>query len=290
MKTVKYLMKKIIILLGMFFCCVIVAEAKTTKHHKHKHVVHSQKCKKVTESFSPTRANILLVNLTDNSIINGEYSNNKVSIASISKLMTVYTVLKSNQDFDEVLTVTNRLSNHTRLAKGMTLTRRDLVKLALVHSDNLAAQTLAENFPGGYHSFIYEMNKNAVNLGMNSTVFYEPTGLDPNNSSTLNDIAILTMTASHYQTFRDAAKSENVTITANKGKKTYKIVANATNKMFGKEGVITIKTGFTNAAGFCITMLVNIDNKLYNLVILGARSSQERQKIIERSLQTLRYI
>jgi D-alanyl-D-alanine endopeptidase (penicillin-binding protein 7) len=267
----------------------MVAEAKATKHHKHKHVVHAQKYKKVTESFSPTRANVLLVDLTDNFLLNevSSYSDARFSIASISKLMTVYTILKNNQDFDEVLTVKTTLSNHTKLRRGMRLTRGDLIKLSLVHSDNLAAQTLAENFPGGYHSFIYEMNMNAKSLGMSNTVFYEPTGLDPDNSSTLYDIAVLTKVVSEYPTFREAAQSETVVVHTTNGKKTTRITANSTSNMFGKEGVITIKTGFTNAAGFCITMLVTSQNKLYNLVILGAKSKKERTYIIEKSMKTI---
>jgi D-alanyl-D-alanine carboxypeptidase len=60
--------------------------------------------------------------------------------------------------------------------------------------------------------------------------------------------------------------------------------------MFGKEGVITIKTGFTNAAGFCITMLVNCENKLYSLTVLGARTKQERKIIVEKSLQMINQV
>jgi serine-type D-Ala-D-Ala endopeptidase (penicillin-binding protein 7) len=293
-------MKKILLtILIATFAFVNTADAKThKKEKKSSYVVKKQKKTAKRKAYKSsnyvgcchTNPNILFVNLTDNSIIDGNYSANKVSIASLSKLMTVYTVVKNHQNFNEVLQVNTRLSNHTRLSKGMTLTRGDLVKLALVHSDNLAAQTLAESFPGGFDAFIYEMNKNAKELGMNNTVFFEPTGLNANNSSTIQDILLLTRAASQYETFREAAKSENVVIKAQRGKKTIKITAGATNKMFGKEGVLTIKTGFTNAAGFCITILMSVDNKLYNLIVLGARSSKERQKIIERSMQSLKYI
>ena len=281
-------MKKIIIAaLLLFFSTSVLAH---TKHHK-KHKKHRTKTTQVKKSVPiTTQVNVLLINITDNALINGRLESSKVSIASISKLMTIYTVLKNDQNFNEVLTVKTKLRNHTRLVPGMKLTRGDLVKLSLVHSDNLAAITLSENFLGGQSAFINEMNNNAKELGMMSTEFREPTGLDANNSSTLHDIVLLTNAVSKFETFRQAARTENIVVHATQGKKTITIKANATSKFFGQEGIMTIKTGFTNAAGFCITMLVFADNKVYNIVILGAKSSNERKNIIEKSLQTIHNI
>lgn len=283
-------MKKIILslFLLLFVCPSMAHDKHHKKHYKKSNTHHNKKVKKTSEVYINPHTNVVLINVTDNSVVTGNYHSEKVSIASISKLMTIYTVLKANQNFDEVLTVNSKLSNHTRLSKGMKLTRGDLVKLSLIHSDNLAAVTLSEYFPGGQEMFIVAMNKNAKDLEMHDTVFYEPTGLDANNSSTLRDIAILTNAVSNFATFREAARTENLVIHATKGNKQISIHANPTSKLFGKDGIITIKTGFTNAAGFCITvLLLNDDHKLYNLVILGARSSQERKNIIEKSLQML---
>jgi D-alanyl-D-alanine endopeptidase (penicillin-binding protein 7) len=278
-------MKKILIATLLLFLSTSALShpKKCRKHIKHHcHITH----KKQTV-VNTTHVNVILINTTDNALIGGSLDSSKVSIASISKLMTIYTVLKNEQNFNEKLTVKTKLQNHTRLAPGMTLTRGDLVKLSLVHSDNLAAITLSENFLGGQPSFINAMNKNAKELGMTNTEFHEPTGLNANNSSTLHDIVLLTNAVSKFETFRQAAKTENLVIYATRGNKHLTIKANPTSKFFGREGVVTIKTGFTNAAGFCITMLVFADNKLYNLVILGARSSNERKIIIEKSLQTI---
>jgi len=254
-----------------------------------RHKKHVQK--KQVHSVIHTHANYLLVNLTDNSVVNSSYDNQKLSIASISKLMTVYTVMKNDENMYEVLTVTHSPVNHTRLNKGMALTRMDLVKLALIHSDNLAAITLAENGKGGFNNFIGDMNTNARSLGMFNTVFYEPTGLDANNSSTLSDIATLTAEVSKYDVFREAAQTEKpLTVHAIKKNRLINIIVSPTSTMFGKEGIITIKTGFTNAAGFCITMLVNCENKLYSLTVLGARTKQERKIIVEKSLQMINQV
>lgn len=240
--------------------------------------------------FSTTvmaNTSVLLLNVTDNSIVRGSIDSTRVSIASISKLMTIHTVLKSNQNLNEILTVKSKLRNHTRLARGMKMTRLDLMKLSLVYSDNLAAITLSENYPGGREAFMRQMNIDAKELGMTSTYFGDPTGLDSDNSSTISDISVLTSAVSKYQLVREAAKTEKLTVTATKGKKTITIKVNPTSKFFGQDGMIAIKTGFTNAAGFCITMLVYSNEKVYNLVVLGAHTSKERKKIIEASLNSI---
>ena len=240
--------------------------------------------------FSTTvmaNASVLLLNVTDNSIVRGSIDSTRVSIASISKLMTIHTVLKSNQNLNEILTVKSKLRNHTRLASGMKMSRLDLMKLSLVYSDNLAAITLSENYPGGRETFMRQMNIDAKELGMTSTYFGDPTGLDSDNSSTISDISVLTSAVSKYQLVREAAKTEKLTVTATKGKKTITIKVNPTSKFFGQDGMLAIKTGFTNSAGFCITMLLYSNEKVYNLVVLGAHTSKERKKIIEASLNSI---
>jgi serine-type D-Ala-D-Ala endopeptidase (penicillin-binding protein 7) len=291
-------MKKIILILAILSLGVANVSYAKTKHHKkhathavkhthNKHGKYSKRSKLQPPMYSQSRANILLVNMTDHHLLDGHYDSNKVSIASISKLMTIYTVLKAKQDPMEVLTVTEKSINHTRLSRGMELTRHDLIRLSLIHSDNMAALTLSQNYPGGEEAFVKQMNINAKDLQMFDTMFFESTGLNPYNSSTLHDISLLTSAVSTHEIFRDAAQSDSVTVHARKGKKVITIKAGPTSNMFGKEGVVTIKTGFTNAAGWCVTMLVNSDNKMYNLVILGAKSKNERKYLIEKSLKTI---
>jgi serine-type D-Ala-D-Ala endopeptidase (penicillin-binding protein 7) len=288
-------MKKIILVLAILSLGVAnVSYAKTKHHKKHAthavkatHGKHSKHAKRRTPAYAQSRANILLVNMTDHYLMDGHYESSKLSIASISKLMTIYTVLKAKQDPMEVLTVTEKSINHTRLSRGMELTRYDLIRLSLIHSDNMAALTLSQNYPGGEEAFVKQMNINAKELQMFDTVFFEPTGLNQYNSSTLQDISLLTSAVSNFTVIRDAAQSDSVTVHAKKGNKIVTIKAGPTINMFGKEGVVIIKTGFTNAAGWCVTMLVHSDNKLYNLVILGAKSKNERKYLIEKSLKTI---
>ena len=83
--------------------------------------------------------NSVVYNVTNDTVLHGSLCCEEVSIASISKLMTVYTVLQYNQNMDEKLTVTGNKVVNTKLLKGMILARQELINLALVSSDNLAA-------------------------------------------------------------------------------------------------------------------------------------------------------
>jgi len=247
----------------------------------------------------------VVYDVTNSTVIQGSLDNTELSIASISKLMTVYTVLKADQDLDEKLTVRSARTPNTKLQKGMRLTRRELIDLALVSSDNIAAITLGENFPGGMGYFVYQMNKHADELHMYHTGFIEPTGLSPMNYSSLRDIVTLTKVVSEFKQVQDAAKTQKeinanaegvktVKKVKNKNKVTRdgerKITAHPTSNYFGKDGIVTIKTGFTRAAGFCITMLVRSNDKLYNITVLGAKTKQQRQNIVDASLKRIQRI
>jgi len=232
-------------------------------------------------------ANTVVYNVTSKQVIRGELNSTEVSIASLSKLMTVYTVLSQGQDLDEKLSVKSKKLTNSKVSKGMVATRRDLLDLALISSDNTAAVTLSENFPGGTNYFVYMMNKHADDLGLTHTGFVEPTGLSPMNYSSITDIVALTQIVSQFDIVQRAAQASGTTAQVSRGKKNSKVKGNPTSSYFGKQGVITIKTGFTRAAGFCVTMLVQSNNQLYNITVLGAKTKQERQKIVEKSLKSI---
>lgn len=238
--------------------------------------------------FAMSKPEMVIYNSSQDKVIEGSLQpTNQVSIASISKLMTVYTVLQEHQPLTEKLSVVSNKTSNTRISKGMTLTREDLIKLALVSSDNLASITLAQNYSGGTMAFVKKMNENARMLNMYNTGFVEPSGLSPMNYSTLHDIVQLTNAVSQYSIVNDAAKTKQVIATTTRGKRSISIKANSTSTFFGSQGLVAIKTGFTRAAGFCITMAVNANNQKYNIVVLGATNATERNRIIEDALHII---
>jgi D-alanyl-D-alanine endopeptidase (penicillin-binding protein 7) len=195
------------------------------------------------------------------------------------------------QDLDEVLIVGSHKTPNTVLSKGMQLSRRDLVNLALIYSDNVAAITLSENYANGHAMFMYKMNDFARELDMTHSGFVEPTGLSPMNYSNVADIIKLTKAVSEFDIVKQAAQSNQVSFVqpVKVKKKTVlkRVTKNPTINYFGKEGIVTIKTGFTKAAGFCITLLIHSNNQLYNVTVLGAKTKNERRLLVEKMLKDI---
>jgi len=178
------------------------------------------------------------------------------SIASITKLMTVIAVLDSNQNMQE------KIGNYTR---------DQLIQLALVSSDNRAAITLCDNFPGGRLPCIRYMNEKASYLGMDRTKFVEPTGLSPMNISTALDLLKLVLEASHYPEIIKASNTNHLTFKHNK-----KLTSvNNTNPLVGRGiNFLVSKTGTTKAAGHCLVMMLDTDKGRRIVVLLGMKQGQ----------------
>lgn len=180
------------------------------------------------------------------------------SIASISKLVTAMVVLDAKQDLDEKLT---------------TYTRSQLLQLTLVKSDNRAAQTLCEYYPGGTARCIYAMNVKMKTLGLEQTSFFEPTGLSVFNVSTARELIKLVQAAQDYPEIVEASKTSQVKI---KLKKKW-FIFNNTNPIIGKRhSFIVSKTGYINASGGCIVMMLDTDIGRRIVVVLGSKNTRTR--------------
>jgi D-alanyl-D-alanine endopeptidase (penicillin-binding protein 7) len=202
-------------------------------------------------------------------------------IASVTKLMTAYVVLESRVDLDEKVTIRRQKIESSRvLADGMRLTRNELLQLSLVSSDNLAAKMLAIAHPQGYDAFIAEMNATAQRLGMNNTSYMEPTGLFP-NKSTAWDLHLLNTAVAKYAVFGDTAMSKTSNQAAQNKKGTWqRFVIRNTNAFAGEYDIKVGKTGFTNPAGWCISMLIRHQGQEFDLIVLGSPSKKVRNDLV----------
>jgi len=180
------------------------------------------------------------------------------SIASISKLMTVMVVL-------------DQQTSPTESIKGFT--RQQLIDMALIRSDNHAAEMLCESYVGGKVECIRAMNLKARLLGMSDTSFVEPTGLSVMNVSTARDLIKLVRAASTYPEITHAAETSEVKIKIrNKW-----LVFHNTNPIIGKRHkFIVSKTGYINASGGCIVMMLETDIGNRTVVVLGSKNTQTR--------------
>ena len=187
------------------------------------------------------------------------------SIASITKLMTAMVVLDSGQSLTEI--IPKKLYNKQ-------LTRETLIDLAIVKSDNNAAQMLCDYYPGGYKSCIEAMNSKASLLQMTNSVFTDPTGRMHTNVSTAHDLIKLVFAASKYPLIVEASNMDAVRWPLSKKK-----IAEFrnTNSLVGHGYKFLVsKTGFINKAGGCIVMMIDTANGIRTVVLLGSKNTKTR--------------
>lgn len=205
----------------------------------------------------------------------------EMAIASITKLMTVYVVLESQSNLDELIKITpQKIETSHALKTGMLVTRRELITMSLVASDNLAAKMLAVAHPGGYEIFIEDMNATARKLNMSKSNFIEPTGL-LHNTSTAWDLHLLNRAVKKYSVFSESAMSKTaITSAANKKGLWQQLVIRNTSVFAGAYDLKVGKTGFTNPAGWCISMTIVHKGQEFDIIVLGSPNKQTRNNLV----------
>jgi D-alanyl-D-alanine endopeptidase (penicillin-binding protein 7) len=207
----------------------------------------------------------------DKHIATSNISNTR-SIASLTKIMTAMVALDHDTDLTREIKVVNSklpLSRHSRY---------DVITAMLVRSDNGAADSIAADYPGGRKEFIKAMNRKAREIGMMSTNFRDPSGLSSMNISTAGDVLVMMQISAVYNIIRETSTKKQVIFETYHKKKIRTIELSNTNKplLFKFDEIVVSKTGFTNAAGWCVGMVVEAQSQRFIVVILGARSKQER--------------
>ena len=229
-------------------------------------------------------ATTYVYNVTKDEVVH-EYASERVRpIASVTKLMTAIVVIESGASLNE------KVSYRGFLGKK-ELSREELLKLLLVKSDNQAAEALAKAYSGGRIGFIANMNHKAEQLGMIHTSYEDPSGIGRNNISTARDLSTLLNYAYNFDTMKNLAALENIqfTKTSKKKKKQSLMVINNTNYNLLKEHkeIEISKTGFTNAAGKCLAMLLTKNGEKYTIVILGERNTRDVQRVGKKIIEAL---
>ena len=202
-------------------------------------------------------------------------------IASLTKLMTAIVVLEARQPYDEALTIDEddvdwQRRSRSKLKVGTAVTRIDLLRLALLASENRAAAALGRSFPGGLVSFVSRMNEQATRIGMRHTHFADATGLSMENTSNALDLAILVQTAYRYEAIRDFTTTSEVVMTLpDSGRQ---IIFRNTNLLVrhGDWDIGLSKTGYINESGHCLLMLARILAKPMVIVLLDSWGHNSR--------------
>jgi D-alanyl-D-alanine endopeptidase (penicillin-binding protein 7) len=219
----------------------------------------------------------LVIDQEGNRLLYAKNTDAVMPIASITKLMTAIVVLESGAPLDDPITVTmedvDRLKGtSSRLRVGVTLPRKEMLRLALMASENRAASALARQYPGGVSAFVQAMNQKARQLGMRDTRFVDPTGLNPNNVSTALDLARMVNAGYQYQLIRDYTTTESVRLAFHGKRKARAMDFRNSNALVrGGEWEIGLsKTGYISEAGRCLVMQARIAAKPVIIVLLDS--------------------
>jgi D-alanyl-D-alanine endopeptidase (penicillin-binding protein 7) len=218
-------------------------------------------------------AAVLVMDELDGTVLYARQAHEVMPVASITKLMTALVVLEAGQPLDEVLTILPADREHTkasasRLQVGTELTRGELLHLALMSSENRAAQALGRAYPGGLSAFVKQMNAKARALGMKSSRFVDPTGLSSGNVATAADLAKLVIAASREPLIGEYSTSEKLTVKVGRQMLEFR----NTNSLTSKDDwdISVQKTGYTQDAGQCLVMKATIQQRPTVMVLLNS--------------------
>ena len=201
-------------------------------------------------------------------------------IASITKLMTAMVVLDAKLPLNEAISIDVAdmdmlKGTHSRLNVGMTFTRGEMLKLALMASENRAAAALARTYPGGTAAAVAAMNAKARMLGMQDTRFHDSTGLNCDNVSTARDLVKMVAAASNYALISQYTTTASHSVDGSRGRE---LRFNNTNPLVKNASwdIGVSKTGFINEAGRCLVMQAKINQRPVIIVLLDSWGKRTR--------------
>lgn len=220
----------------------------------------------------------IIMNPETGQVLYESNAQDKRSIASITKVMTALVFIEDDPDLNQEVTVERPdvyAASTTHLRAGERIRLEDVLHLTLIASDNAAARILARSSHGGTIPFIERMNEKATELGLQSTSFEDPSGLDPNNVSSAYDLSRLIAYAAGDERIASVMRKPEYTLTTSR----HSITIHSTNRLLanGDVDVRGGKTGFIGKAGYCLATLLRLpQGDQVAVVVLGARSNALR--------------
>jgi D-alanyl-D-alanine endopeptidase (penicillin-binding protein 7) len=218
-------------------------------------------------------SSVVIFDDTDETVLYSRDAASVRPIASITKLMTAIVVREADQPLDEVIKITlddrdTERGTTSRLLVGTKLTRDDLLHLALMSSENRAAQALGRNYPGGLPEFVRAMNKRAKGLGMKTARFVDPTGLSSGNVSSAADLVKLVRAASLDPLIREYSTSPGHIVAVGRELLEFK----NSNSLVTKDDwqIALQKTGYTSDAGRCLVMTALVQERPVVMILLNS--------------------
>ena len=221
----------------------------------------------------------LVIDQDTNEVLFSKNPSVVLPIASITKLMTGLVISESQQSLADVLTISQddidtEKGSRSRLAVGTQLSRGDMMHLALMSSENRAANALGRHYPGGLEAFVAAMNKKAASLGMRDTRYVEPTGLSSKNQSSAQDLALLVKEAYGVPLLRELTTSQEAQVAV--GKRVMQF--HTTNGLVRSPqwDIGLQKTGYISEAGRCMVVQAQMAGRKLIMVLLDSTGKYSR--------------
>lgn len=221
----------------------------------------------------------LVVDQETNQVLFSKNPDAVLPIASITKLMTAVVVAQAGQDLDEPLTITaedidTEKGSRSRLNVGTQLSRGEMLHLALMSSENRAANALGRHYPGGLPAFVKVMNATALRLGMDDTRYVEPTGLSSQNRSSARDLSILVKAAYAYPLIRELSTTPQAEFAVGSGTQEFRNTNGLVRNPTWEIGLQ--KTGYIAEAGRCLVMQAQLAGRKLIMVLLDSAGKYSR--------------
>jgi serine-type D-Ala-D-Ala endopeptidase (penicillin-binding protein 7) len=218
-------------------------------------------------------ASALVIDQSSGAVLFEKNASAQLPIASITKLMTAMVALDAKPSLGEELTIGEDdvdilKGTRSRLRVGTQLSREEMLRLALMASENRAAAALSRHYPGGRDAFVAAMNRKAVELGLNETRFEDPTGLTAANVSSARDLTKLVAAAHQYPLIRQFSTTPEYEVNIAGRPRAF----HNTNSLVSAEGweIGLSKTGYISEAGRCLVMQAWLNNKPMIIVLLDS--------------------
>ena len=227
----------------------------------------------VTHNLAVHSGSALVVALGGGGALFQKNANLVAPIASITKLMTAMVVLDSSPSLQAPITISDDdvdtlRGSRSRLHVGSVMTRESALLLALMSSENRAANALARHYPGGMPAFLSAMNIKAQALGMRDTRFEDPTGLSSNNVSTAHDLAKMVAAAHRYPLIRELSTMPEATVEIGGRDLAYRNTNPLVKSAAWDVGLS--KTGYIHEAGKCLVMQARVADQPVVIVLLDS--------------------
>lgn len=251
--------------------------------------------RKNVKAFSTSAKAMCVLEKESGRIICAKNENEKLPMASTTKIVTAITVIENCKDLKQVITVDDKAigveGTSIYLKKGEQISVEDLLYGLMLRSGNDSATALAIHVAGSIEDFALMMNDTAKKVGATNSNFANPHGLDdPNHYTTAYDLAKITAYALKNPIFKNLVSTKRHVIEKTNVCEEKRYLKNKNKLLNSLDGCCGVKTGFTSRAGRCLVSACERGNECYVCVVLNCGPMfEESSDLLNQSFEIVDY-